>query len=250
MGRQKLLVSVVDRAEARAALKGGADIIDVKNPVEGSLGASFPWVIKKIAALMPPGRELSTTLGDAPYLPGTYSLAAAGAAWCGVHYVKVGLYGMATIGEAVYFLRQVKTAVQLAAGEEVKIIAVGYADAHRFGAVLPQDIPLVAAKAGVHGCMLDTAVKDGTSLLQLMPAEHLTEFVRETSAYQLLSGLAGSLKMQDLPAIRELAPDVVGVRSAACRGDRVKGRVDERKVRGLRKALSPDHTTSVPRVLP
>ena len=35
----RLLVSVVDAAEARLALAGGVDVVDVKNPAEGSLGA-------------------------------------------------------------------------------------------------------------------------------------------------------------------------------------------------------------------
>ena len=38
----RLLVSVVDAAEARLAVAGGVDIVDVKNPAEGSLGAPAP----------------------------------------------------------------------------------------------------------------------------------------------------------------------------------------------------------------
>ena len=37
--RVRLLVSVVSADEVEAALAGGADIVDVKNPAEGSLGA-------------------------------------------------------------------------------------------------------------------------------------------------------------------------------------------------------------------
>jgi uncharacterized protein (UPF0264 family) len=39
-----LLISPINTQEAREAINGGADIIDVKNPKEGSLGANFPWV--------------------------------------------------------------------------------------------------------------------------------------------------------------------------------------------------------------
>lgn len=38
----RLLVSPMNMEEAQAALAGGADILDVKNPKEGSLGANFP----------------------------------------------------------------------------------------------------------------------------------------------------------------------------------------------------------------
>ncbi|MCJ7722212.1 hypothetical protein MUO98_07410, partial [Candidatus Bathyarchaeota archaeon] len=40
----KLLVSVVDKTEALESIRGGANILDVKNPKEGSLGANFPRV--------------------------------------------------------------------------------------------------------------------------------------------------------------------------------------------------------------
>ena len=40
----KLLVSVVSADEARRALAGGADIIDVKDPREGPLGAPSPRI--------------------------------------------------------------------------------------------------------------------------------------------------------------------------------------------------------------
>ena len=43
-----LLISPINREEALESIKGGADIVDVKNPKEGSLGANFPWVIKEI----------------------------------------------------------------------------------------------------------------------------------------------------------------------------------------------------------
>ncbi|HOV52694.1 MAG TPA: (5-formylfuran-3-yl)methyl phosphate synthase, partial [Methanothrix sp.] len=44
----RLLVSPMNVTEARSALLGGADILDVKNPKEGSLGANFPWAIRAV----------------------------------------------------------------------------------------------------------------------------------------------------------------------------------------------------------
>jgi len=87
----KLLISPKDEVEALEAALGGADIIDIKNPGEGSLGANFPWVIKKIKEIADlKDLEVSATIGDLN-LPGTASLAALGAASCGIDYVKVGL---------------------------------------------------------------------------------------------------------------------------------------------------------------
>ena len=70
----------MNEIEALQAIAGGADIIDVKNPQEGPLGANYPWVIKKIREITPKNIEVSCTLGEVPNLPGSISLAALGAA--------------------------------------------------------------------------------------------------------------------------------------------------------------------------
>lgn len=45
----QLLVSVRNATEAIAATRGGADIIDVKEPLRGSLGCAAPDTIREIA---------------------------------------------------------------------------------------------------------------------------------------------------------------------------------------------------------
>ena len=72
----KLLVSVIDAAEARLALAGGVDIVDVKNPAEGSLGAPAPGVIAQVRDVLSAHAPLSAAIGDLPCLPGTAALAA------------------------------------------------------------------------------------------------------------------------------------------------------------------------------
>ena len=83
----QLLVSpsTIDEAKHSAA----ADIIDVKKPSEGSLGANFPWVIREIKTLS--DKPVSAAIGDFDYKPGGASLAAYGAACAGADYVKIGL---------------------------------------------------------------------------------------------------------------------------------------------------------------
>src|SRR5690348_16418334 len=67
----KVLVSPVSPEEAWAAAEGGADIIDVKHVREGSLGASFPWIIREVVRSLR-GRDVtfSATLVDLPFKPG------------------------------------------------------------------------------------------------------------------------------------------------------------------------------------
>ena len=42
----RLLVSVTREDETGPAVQGGADILDVKNPAEGSLGAPVPRTLR------------------------------------------------------------------------------------------------------------------------------------------------------------------------------------------------------------
>src|SRR5689334_5902222 len=102
----KVLVSPVSPEEAWAAAEGGADIIDVKNVREGSLGASFPWIIREVVRSLR-GRDVtfSATLGDLPFKPGTASLAALGAAVSGARYIKAGLHGVRGHGEALGIMK-------------------------------------------------------------------------------------------------------------------------------------------------
>jgi uncharacterized protein (UPF0264 family) len=231
-----LLISVTTDGEVAAAVHGGADIIDVKNPVEGALGASFPWIIRRVRAATPEHVPVSATLGDVPNLPGTIALAALGAATCGLQYVKVGLMGPRRAADALHLLKSVCQAV----GEyspPTSVIASAYADAHRVNAFPPLDLPTVAAEAGAHGCLLDTAIKSGDNLFTHLDDEQLARFVDQCRQFHLISALAGSLTATDIPRVRAIGPDIVGFRTAACRGDRVHGRIDAGRVHQLKALL-------------
>ena len=123
-----LLISPINREEALEFIEGGADIVDVKNPKEGSLGANFPWVIKEIRELTPEDKLVSATLGDVPYKPGTVSLAAMGAHVSGANYIKVGLYGTKNHDEAVEVMSNVSKTIK-DISPNTTIVAAGYADA-------------------------------------------------------------------------------------------------------------------------
>jgi hypothetical protein len=232
----KLLVSVVDALEVEEAVLGGAAIIDIKNPREGSLGAQPPRKIAEIAAVIPRGLESSAAIGDVPNLPGTAALAAAGAAQCGVDYVKVGLLHVAAEADAVPLLTEVREAVK-ACNPKARVIACAYADTLPGTSLAPLELPVVAAQAGVDGCMLDTAYKDGKSLRDCLATDALRRFIETCREQSLLCALAGSLRGTDFDWVRELKADVVGVRGAACDGDRVTGRISSLRVRQLREAL-------------
>jgi len=232
----KLLVSVVDADEARVAAAAGADIVDVKNPAEGSLGAPAPAVIAAVRAAVPAGLPVSAAIGDMPNLPGTAALAALGAAGSGAAFVKAGLWGVSTEADGVALLRAIRVAVP-----DAIVVAAAYADARRVphAPLAPELLPRVASAAGVGVCLLDTAVKDGRGLLEWLSPDALAAFVAEAHDAGLGVALAGALRAEDLPIVRATGADIAGVRSAACSGNARAGPLDPARVRELKDRLAP-----------
>ncbi len=214
----KLLVSPVNVEEAKIARLGGADIIDVKNPKEGSLGANFPWMIKavkKAAGSIP----VSATIGDFNYKPGTASLAALGAAVAGAEYIKVGLYDIKTKEHAMHMLINIVRAVK-GFDRKKKVVAAGYSDYMRINSISPLELPKVGAMAGVDVVMVDTGIKDGRSTFEFLTEQELKQFVSSARNCGLKTAIAGTIKFEDMPLLKRISPDIIGVRGCVCGGDR------------------------------
>jgi uncharacterized protein (UPF0264 family) len=236
----RLLVSVVDAAEARVAAAAGADVIDVKDPSRGALGEAAPHVVRAVRDATPAHLPVSAALGDGPFTPAAAADLAGASAASGAAFVKLGLRDTSPAA-AVSSLRAART--QLPAG--VRLVAAGFADFARAGAPPPGDLPALAAAAGAEGCLLDTAVKDGRGLFHWLDDAELRGFVEACRRHGLLSALAGSLTAEDLTRLGPIGPDLVGVRGAACVGDRVGGRVDTERVRALVRARGSRRTVDL-----
>jgi hypothetical protein len=234
----RLLVTVLNAGEVAAALAGGADIVDVKNPSEGSLGAPAPSTISDVRSAVANRVPVSAALGDLPALPGSAALAALGAACAGACVVKVGLRDTPREEEAVELLRAMRRG--LVAWPHVAIIAGAYADAGRLnGAPLrPDRLPRVAAAAGIEGCLLDTAIKDGRGLFEWLSPPAVSALVTQAHAAGLGMALAGALTEKDIDLARSAAADIVGIRSAACYGGLRTARLDVRRVARIRAACA------------
>jgi (5-formylfuran-3-yl)methyl phosphate synthase len=230
----RLMISVVSVDEAREALRGGAEILDIKNPAEGSLGAQSPGLIKDICKHFSGETEISAAIGDMPHLPGTAALAALGAAVCGADYVKVGLYGARNEADAVALLREAQQAVR---EFDTAVIAAVYADYRRAGTLNPECLPHIAAEAGVQGCLVDTAIKDGRTLFDFLDPETLCLLAEQAHAAGLLFALAGALSEQDLQPANDLGADVVGLRTAACRNNQRSGPLEAARVQKLHECI-------------
>ena len=210
----QLLVSpsTIDEARRSAA----ADIIDVKKPSEGSLGANFPWIIREIKTLS--DKPVSAAIGDFDYKPGGASLAAYGAACAGADYIKIGL---AFDGKEK--ARDVISAVVKAVKDEFPkkfVVIAAYSDFLRMHSISPFDMAPIAADCGADFAMVDTGIKDRKSTFEFMDEGTLTAFTKSNTELGLGTALAGSLVFKDIDALKRINPAIIGVRGMVCGGDR------------------------------
>ena len=209
----RLLVSVASAEEATRAVAGGADIVDVKDPAEGALGAPAPRVLSDVVRVVGGAAPVSVALGDLPDLPHTAALAARGAALAGAAYVKVGLRGVSELDRAV----AVMSAVADAVGDDVAVVAAAYADAAALAppALAPAALPDLVTRTGIAGALVDTFAKDGRGLYGWLSEPELADLIARTRRAGAIFAVAGQLRRGEL---NRVAADVVGVRSAVCRG--------------------------------
>jgi uncharacterized protein (UPF0264 family) len=232
----QLLVSVRDSGEVEAALDGGADIIDAKEPARGALGPVAPDRLRAIDDCVPDDVPFSLALGDAT----SEAEVVAGIAMLPLRrrpapvFLKLGISAAATGG----LERLLATAVRAAGNHPAspRLIAVEYADPkpRRFP---PNHIVETAAQAGAAGVLIDTAIKDGRTLFAWWTESRLRAWIDDARGRGLCVAVAGSLGVSELPRVVGLSPDILGVRGAACVGGRV-GVVQADRVRALRAALA------------
>jgi dihydroneopterin aldolase len=200
-----LLASVRDAREARLALAGGADLIDFKDPGWGALGALPAAELAAGVAAVAGGRPVSATIGDGPRSPRALAAAVRATAGAGVDYVKVGLAG--SPAELAPALR----ALAPLAREGTPLVAVLFGDLAPSRRLIPR-----LRDTGFRGVMVDTAGKAAGPLPNHLPPGELARFLDPIRQAGMLTGLAGSLRGGDIPALLPLEPDFLGFRGALC----------------------------------
>ncbi len=204
-----MLASVRSLDEALIALEGGADLIDLKEPSRGTLGALDHAAVRICVQAVGGRRPVSATIGDLPSMdPQMMVEAVERMAATGVDFIKIGFFSHPQASDCTNALSK------LACG--TRLVAVMFADE-------PYDLALADAlsRNGFVGVMLDTAHKAGKTLREWRTGKELSDFVARGRGLGLLTGLAGSLRREDIPALLAIGPDYLGFRGALCRdGDR------------------------------
>jgi uncharacterized protein (UPF0264 family) len=226
-----LLVSVRDVTEAEAALRGGAALIDVKEPLHGSLGAALPEVWRQVRDAVPQQVPCSAALGElADVTDKQVSHWRSGLA--GYQYAKLGLAGC---GEKSDWQCRWQ-AILHELPRETRPVAVVYADWQSAGAPSPDNVLSVAIESSCSALLIDTFDKSRGSISTYFSTQEIRHFLSVARLANLTTVLAGSLTPALAGELLPLAPDFLAVRGAVCRGGRT-GTVDETLVADLVQML-------------
>ena len=219
-----MLASVNSIEEALLVLDTAVDIIDLKQPALGALGALDVASVKGIVSAIDGRRPVSATIGDLPMQPELVFNAVQLMAETGVDYIKIGFFpGDDWPGT----IKKLSVLTQNHA-----LIAVLFADTRPDLSIMN-----LLKAAGFTGVMLDTMNKRQGSLTQIMDTIALAQFVAQAKGLQLLCGLAGSLRLADIPGLLPLNADYLGFRGALCQEHDRVGPLNEQAVLAVRQSM-------------
>jgi uncharacterized protein (UPF0264 family) len=199
----QLLISVKNIEEALIALEANVDIVDLKDPNLGALGALDLETTCEIVRQVYGHSLISATVGElhasVDELVGDIQLRVN----AGVNIVKIAVSGL-------FYKAEFYDAIIQFSKAGVKIVVVFFADEEIDLNLLP-----TLKSSGVYGAMLDTKNKQ-KNLLQLQDQQALKLFTQLSHQYQLKSGLAGSLEPQHIDLLAQINPTYIGFRGGVC----------------------------------
>jgi len=226
----KWLASVQSLEEAQVLSSVLPDILDIKNPSKGALGALSSGEVTSIVSYIAGRCKISATVGDLPMQASQLNVAMTAMAETGVDYVKVGLFPDSGLLDC---LEQMTATIKTL---QVPVIAVLFADKWP-----QQDVIPLLKDAGFYGVMVDTAVKDGKHLLEHWQSLQLTAFVESARQQNLACGLAGALRLEDIFTLQQFGADYLGFRSALCEQRLRTSGLKASLARHVQSAIKQDH---------
>lgn len=225
----QLLISVRSAAEASAALAGGADLIDVKEPKLGSLGAADPQVWREVIDQVDSRLAVSVALGEISDRESSFDADS----FRGASMVKFGLANMADIAD----WQTIATARYQQVPSECARVAVYYVDQTRAKCPSLKEVLRWSREISATAVLLDTYVKDGQSLFDFVSAGELAQTIAAIHDGDQLAACGGSLAEAHFSTAIAAGADVLAVRGAACFGART-GEVRQERVTALKRRLN------------
>lgn len=229
----QLLVSVRSGSEAMAALAGGADVVDVKEPNAGPLGQPTMQQVNDVLSAVNRQSPVSIALGDLPsaglLVPDQ------------VDFVKVGLASCRDICDWQTRWEELWCTIPT----HCLRVAVVYADWEFARTPAPRQILDTALRLGCRGLLVDTYEKRRGCLFDLCRHEELREWINQARQWNWLVALAGSLDQTRMSQAISWNPDIIGVRGAVC-GNGRNSTVDPHRVALLKASIRHLHGSHFP----
>jgi uncharacterized protein (UPF0264 family) len=222
----RLLVSVRDLAEAEIALAAGVDLLDLKEPRVGALGAVADAIVKDVVTMVAGRVPVSVACGE------LLDRDCETAALNGVSFAKVGLAGCALREDWPTGWQEFARSLP----HGTSPVAVAYVDATHAASPVLTSVLEKTAPLGARALLLDTWGKSHGGLLDHVSYDELQRVIQSAHAHGMIVVLGGSLVPATIARVLPLAPDVVAVRGAACAGRRDDS-LDRDKVDGLVRLL-------------
>ncbi len=226
-----LLVSVTSAEEATTALAAGVDLIDVKDPSRGPLGAAHHETAAAVLAAVNGAVPVSAALGE--WSPN----AVTEAHWhlkLPLNYIKWGLAGYghpAGFGEDLLETRR-----RIPAG--VEVVAVAYADWEAAKSPPPAELVKHAKRYRYRAFLFDTFAKTGDTLLDHLPLAELTELVSSLKRGGIAVAVGGSVQFDQIKQLKGVKADWLAVRGAVCVGGKRGETLDPVRLAKWKAALA------------
>ena len=255
----RLLVSVRSLEEVAQAIRGGAHVVDVKEPARGSLGMAEIGVIREIAAFLrdeipAPSNSANVPIdtdrpGDSPHETVPLSVALGELReWVGrrdvpalpdeVTFAKLGLSDTAGASEWQAEWQRLRHEFDRQRNVPLRWVAVAYADDAAARSVPLDEVFPAAATSGCAGLLIDTFAKQGQTLADFISVAKLAETVQRCHAAGMFLAIAGSLTIDSVQTFSDVNADIIAIRSAACRNANRCHAIDASRVAEFRAALS------------
>lgn len=220
-----LLVSTTSQSEIDLAITCGADIIDLKNPSKGALGALPIALIAQLVSFVDGRKKISATIGDIPMEADSIKQSIEAFSDLGLDYIKIGFFETEDYVSCF-------TVMQSYVIQGCKLIAVLFAEND-----YPEELINQISAAGFAGVMYDTKEKNGRTLFDVFTIDQIENVKNTVQSLGMFFGLAGSLNIQHINSIKMITPDFAGFRGGVCKAKNRVNALDFAKLSEMRKVL-------------
>jgi (5-formylfuran-3-yl)methyl phosphate synthase len=232
--RAPILVSVRDPKEAASICDLPFEVMDLKEPLAGPLGACTPAVWSECVQNVDFNGLWSVALGAASDARRTSRFVPDQ-----VSFAKVGPEGFAHTSQ----LRALWDDIQADLSSRTSLVAVAYADHANAACVPPEQVLQAAIDHGISTLLIDTFSKGTGNVFSVLGDARLANLVQTAKQHHCETVVAGGITKQETDRAFHLGARRIGTRGGLCRGTR-DGEIDPQLVNDWVNLLFPRESRS------